>query len=198
MKIVVILILYNAINIQVFLLEKWLPLSQNIIHYRFPPEQLARILSTLSRAYISLILTDLSYQKYQLFLSNLELQQIVLFFLKPSSSTRVYSKEPDTLLSEFRDQALAYINRKKEVNAHGMNGHDVTWHWSRDGCRYVTGTTRYATCECYRTGVYAVTTDMYDVNVSDKFDELFAQKRDLKFFFNVPALQSSVSPFSHW
>ena len=40
------------------------------------------------------------------------------------------------------------------------------WHWSRDGCRLVRSEVRYAVCECDKPGVYAVTTHMYNDQVS--------------------------------
>ena len=37
--------------------------------------------------------------------------------------------------------------------------------WTRDECSLVDATATEAACECLYEGVYAVTTDMYDVNV---------------------------------
>lgn len=42
----------------------------------------------------------------------------------------------------------------------------IEWGWMRDGCYVKEEQPGFASCACNRAGVYAITTDMYNVNVS--------------------------------
>ena len=42
----------------------------------------------------------------------------------------------------------------------------ANWEWSSDGCELLENHTTYAVCACSHPGLFAVTTDMFNENVS--------------------------------